>query len=97
MQSLRKILLLSPYDAMSHRFWRQGLTQFLTAEIANVEILNVTLPARYFSWRHRGNSLSLAFDKRLNNQFDLVIATSMTWPMSPMMRVTRSPVRFLLW
>ena len=26
-----------------------------------------------------------------------VIATSLSWPMSPMMRVTRSPVRFLLW
>jgi glycosyltransferase involved in cell wall biosynthesis len=78
MQSLRKILLLSPYDAMSHRFWRQGLTEYLTAQIENVEILNVTLPARYFSWRHRGNSLSLAFDERLNDKFDLLIATSVT-------------------
>lgn len=68
-----KILLLSPYDAKSHQYWRQGLER----EIDH-EFVVVTLPPRHFSWRFRGNSLTLAHDPRLNNNFDLIIATSMT-------------------
>ena len=39
----------------------------------------LSLPARYFSWRIRGNSLSWAFGERerLQQPYDLIIATSM--------------------
>ena len=69
-----KILLLSPYDAMSHQYWWQGLRDNLREHAFCV----VTLPPRFFSWRFRGNSLSFAFDERLKDGYDLVIATSMT-------------------
>jgi glycosyltransferase involved in cell wall biosynthesis len=68
------ILLLSPYDAASHRYWHQGLMHHLREQ----HITLVTLPPRYFSWRFRGNSLSLAFDPRLAGDWDLLLATSMT-------------------
>ena len=69
-----KILLLSPYDAMSHQYWWQGLRDNLKEHTFCV----VRLPPRFFSWRFRGNSLSFAFDERLKAGYDLVIATSMT-------------------
>ena len=69
-----RILLLSPYDAMSHQYWWRGLRENLQQHEFHV----VTLPARFFSWRFRGNSLSFAFDRRLKAGYDLVIATSMT-------------------
>jgi glycosyltransferase involved in cell wall biosynthesis len=72
-----KILLLSPYDAMSHQYWHQRLRSDLDVLFA-AEVVLVTLPARHFSWRFRGNSLTLAHDERLKAKFDLVIATSMT-------------------
>ena len=72
-----KILLLSPYDAMSHQYWHQRLSADLET-LFFADIVLVTLPARYFSWRFRGNSLTLAHDERLQGNYDLVIATSMT-------------------
>lgn len=71
-----KILLLSAYDAASHAYWRKGLVN----SFPEYEWTELTLPARYFSWRLRGNSLSWAFNERavLEQQYDLVIATSMT-------------------
>ncbi len=71
-----KALLLSPYDAVSHRYWRQRLLDVMVAE--SLETTVVTLPARYFSWRFRGNSLTLSQDERLSRKYDLIIATSMT-------------------
>ncbi len=70
----KRILLLSPYDAMSHRQWREGVVR----HVVDADFTVVTLPARYFAWRHRGNSLSLAHDPRLQQSFDLILATSMT-------------------
>lgn len=69
-----KILMLSPYDAASHRYWREGLV----ARFAAHDFTVVTLPPRHFSWRFRGNSLSLAHDQRVKGEFDLIVATSMT-------------------
>ena len=69
-----KILLISPYDALSHQYWRTCLA----ATFSDVELTTVVLPARYFNWRFRGNSLTLAHDERLQGSYDLVIATSMT-------------------
>lgn len=70
-----RILLLSAYDAASHRYWRQGLVQAFPEHEWTV----LALPARYFSWRVRGNSLSWAFSEAelLSRSYDLVIATSM--------------------
>ncbi len=70
-----RILLLSAYDAASHRYWREGLVKAFAEHQWTV----LTLPARYFSWRLRGNSLSWAFGERetLSQPYDLLIATSM--------------------
>ena len=73
---MHKILLLSAYDALSHRYWREGLATYLVAN--GMELHQVALPARYFAWRSRGNSLTFAFDDRLQQDFDLLIVTSMT-------------------
>lgn len=70
-----RILLLSAYDAVSHQYWRKGLVDALPEHDWTV----LALPARYFSWRIRGNSLSWAFGETdvLSQPYDLVIATSM--------------------
>ncbi len=70
-----KVLLLSAYDAESHRSWHQLLSTTFTEYQWTI----LTLPPRYFSWRMRGNSLSFAFQHRdvLEKDYDLLIATSM--------------------
>lgn len=70
-----KILLLSAYDAASHKRWRTGLVKHCPEH----EWTCLSLPARYFNWRVRGNSLSWAFSEReiLEQDYDLLIATSM--------------------
>ena len=70
------ILLLSPYDAVSHQYWRRQLTAGFPAHHFEV----VTLPARYFGWRVRGNAMTLADRLTVDQvaQADLVLATSMT-------------------
>lgn len=74
-QSPRRILLLSAYDAHSHRQWRETLTAMFPEYLWTCLIL----PPRNFSWRIRGNSLSWAFNHRdkLSDNYDLLIATSM--------------------
>ena len=70
-----RILLLSAYDAQSHRVWREQLV----AQFPQYDWTELVLPPRYFSWRIRGNSLTWAFDDAVKSKcFDLVIATSMT-------------------
>jgi glycosyltransferase involved in cell wall biosynthesis len=72
----RRILLLSAYDAGSHQQWRQILCDMFP----HYHWTCLSLPARHFSWRVRGNSLSWAFNHRreLTDNYDLVIATSLT-------------------
>ena len=71
-----KVLLLSAYDAHSHRRWRQGLV----AAFPDWDWTVLALPPRHFSWRVRGNSLSWAFGERhtLEQPYDVIVATSMT-------------------
>lgn len=71
-----KILLLSAYDAVSHQYWREGLVNALP----DYQWTVLTLPARFFAWRVRGNSLSWALSERekLIQPYDLIICTSMT-------------------
>ncbi len=93
-----RILLLSPYDAMSHQYWHQRLIADLQTRYS-AEVVLVTLPPRHFSWRVRGNSLTLSQDKRVQSHYDLVIATSMTdlsalKGMAPNLATTPSVVYF---
>ena len=70
-----RILLLSAYDAHSHRRWREGLA----GAFPDWDWTVLALPPRNFLWRVRGNSLSWAFGERerLVQTYDLVVATSM--------------------
>lgn len=71
-----KALLLSAYDAHSHGIWRENIK----AMFPDIEWVELLLPARYFPWRVRGNSLSWAFNHRdvLTDNYDLLLSTSMT-------------------
>lgn len=73
---MMNILLLSAYDAASHRMWREGLVRHLSEHEWTV----LTLPPRFFAWRSRGNALTWAFGERemLSREYDLLVATSMT-------------------
>lgn len=73
-----KILMLSPYDAVSHALWRHDLAEYLSEQRPQYGVTQVALPPRYFSWRFRGNSLSLSRHAALGQDYDLIIATSMT-------------------
>lgn len=70
-----RILLLSAYEAVSHRYWANTLM----AEVTEVEWTLLSLPARHFSWRIRGNPLSwwLKEQATLSQCYDVVLATSM--------------------
>jgi len=70
-----RILLLSAYDAASHRYWREGVVR----ELAEHNWTQLTLPARHYAWRVRGNALAWFSEQRavLNQQYDLIVATSM--------------------
>jgi glycosyltransferase involved in cell wall biosynthesis len=71
-----KILILSPYNAVSHNHLNRGLIKYLP----EIDFTLLTLEPRYFAWRSRGNSLSFAYEKRaeLEQSFDLIFATSIT-------------------
>ena len=71
-----RILLLSAYDAVSHQYWHNGLVD----NFPEFEWTVLSLPARFFSWRIRGNSLTWAYSERatLEQPYDLLITTSMT-------------------
>ena len=55
---MRRALLLSAYDAGSHRRWRRGVVEHAAA---GFDWHAEALPARHYAWRRRGNSLSWAF------------------------------------
>jgi glycosyltransferase involved in cell wall biosynthesis len=70
-----RILLLSAYDAMSHKMWRGRLLDMFPEHTWT----QLVLPPRHFNWRIRGNSLQWALNEKdlLNQDYDLLIATSM--------------------
>ncbi|OZG72254.1 glycosyltransferase [Hahella sp. CCB-MM4] len=72
---MARILLLSAYDIDSHRSWREGLVEHLGEHEWTV----LTLPARHFRWRIRGNPINWWMTRKddLSRSYDLVIATSM--------------------
>ena len=72
-----RILLLSAYDAASHRSWCDGLRQCFN----EYQFTTITMPARHFAWRIRGNPLFFAEQiKQYCTQgldWDLLLVTSM--------------------
>lgn len=70
-----RILLLSAYDAQSHKYWREGLV----AQFSEHHWTQLVLPGRHFSWRIRGNSMQWALGERatLDQHYNLIVATSM--------------------
>lgn len=70
-----KALLLSGYDAPSHQYWRETLVNGL----AEFEWTQISLPARHFSWRIRGNAFNFFSEYKavLEQRYDLLIVTSM--------------------
>lgn len=73
MADLKRILLLSGYDAGSHRRWREQLV----AALPEFQWHTLALPPRFFRWRIRGNPLSWLEDSLLQEPWDLIVATSM--------------------
>lgn len=68
-----RILLLSGYDAASHKRWRDQLTGMFS----DYHWHTLALPPRFFRWRIRGNPLTWLNEPALQERWDLVIATSM--------------------
>jgi len=68
-----RTLLLSAYDAASHRRWRE---QLMTA-LPDFQWQVLDLPARHFRWRIRGNALSWLAEPAMARAWDLLLATSM--------------------
>ena len=70
-----RALLLSGYDASSHRHWRE----IVSGGLPQWDWETYTLPPRHFSWRVRGNALYLAEEiaRSPNRQRELLLATSM--------------------
>lgn len=70
-----RVLLLSAYAAVSHRYWAQRLIDSLD----DLEWTLLELPPRHFRWRIRGNPLSwmLKENDTLSRDYDVVVATSM--------------------
>jgi glycosyltransferase involved in cell wall biosynthesis len=72
----KRVLLLSAYDAQSHRYWHQQLV----AQFSQHQWQVLTLKNRYFAWRMGGNALNFKalYDAKLKAGYDVLIATSMT-------------------
>ncbi|MGO2134429.1 tRNA-queuosine alpha-mannosyltransferase domain-containing protein [Marinobacter sp.] len=68
-----RLLLLSAYDAASHKRWREQLTTLLP----EYHWHTLALAPRYFQWRIRGNALSWLNEACFQDPWDLIIATSM--------------------
>ncbi|UTA49421.1 DUF3524 domain-containing protein [Simiduia sp. 21SJ11W-1] len=71
-----RCLLLSAYHAHSHAYWCDGVM----ANFPHIQWEQLTLPARYFNWRIRGNAISLLaqYPEQLSAPADAIVATSMT-------------------
>lgn len=71
-----RILLLSAYDAESHRYWHQNLSRHLD----DYEWHILSLKDHFFSWRMAANAINFKaqYDAQLNQHHDVLIATSMT-------------------
>jgi len=70
-----KGLILSAYDAGSHKYWRNGIEKGLP----DIDWTVLNLPARFFSWRIRGNPISFIsqYSEELAQKYDFMLVTSM--------------------
>lgn len=70
-----RVLLLSGYDAPSHKRWRESLA----AAFPGWSWTQLALPPRHFKWRMRGSGFVWAQTERqcLSRGYDLLLATSM--------------------
>jgi len=70
-----RVLLLSGYDAPSHKRWREGLV----AAFPDWSWTQLTLPPRHFKWRMRGSGFLWAQTEPqyLPREYDLLVAPSM--------------------
>lgn len=68
-----KILMLSAYDAGSHKRWREQLID----SQPDFEWHSLVLPPRFFRWRIRSNALSWLHAPELQQQWDGLVVTSM--------------------
>ncbi|WP_304098282.1 tRNA-queuosine alpha-mannosyltransferase domain-containing protein [Marinobacter antarcticus] len=68
-----RVLLLSAYDAGSHRNWREQLV--LSQPEFEWHVLS--LSPRFFRWRIRGNALTWLNEPLLKEHWDLLLVTSM--------------------
>jgi len=70
-----RVLLLSAYDALSHRYWREGLV----SHFDRVDWTVLSLAPRHFSYRVGANPLSFLslYQPQLSQHYDLIIATSL--------------------
>ncbi|MFT7373246.1 MAG: glycosyltransferase involved in cell wall biosynthesis [Oleiphilaceae bacterium] len=70
-----KGLILSAYDAGSHKYWRNGIEKGLS----DIDWTALNLPARFFSWRIRGNPISFIsqYSDELSQKYDFMLVTSM--------------------
>jgi len=71
-----RVLLLSAYDAESHRYWHQNLSKHLT----DFDWCIAGLKDHFFSWRMAANAINFKdrYDDQLSQPYDVLIATSMT-------------------
>lgn len=70
-----RILLLSAYDTLSHRHWRESLV----VQFPEFEWTTLYLAPRFFNFRVRSNPLSWIdqYSDQLQQAYDLVVATSL--------------------
>ncbi|MDO6440871.1 DUF3524 domain-containing protein [Marinobacter sp. 2_MG-2023] len=68
-----RILLLSAYDAGSHRRWREQVVH----SQPEFEWHVLSLSPRFFRWRIRGNALTWLNEPLLKEAWDLLLVTSM--------------------
>ncbi|WP_411746612.1 DUF3524 domain-containing protein [Reinekea sp.] len=71
---MRKGLLISGYHSISQASW----SDFIVNQVADISWSIIALPPRYFSWRMRGNPLSIGqlAPKHLDQNYDVLLATS---------------------
>ncbi|WP_447528782.1 tRNA-queuosine alpha-mannosyltransferase domain-containing protein [Vreelandella sp. TE19] len=69
-----RVLLLSAYEAVSHRYWADQLI----ARFDDLDWTRLSLAPRHFAWRIRGNPMSwwLKEHATLSKPYDVVLATS---------------------
>lgn len=71
-----RVLLLSAYDAISHRLWAQQCKSMLD----DLDWTSLVGPARHFAWSLRGRPLQWFLDAhsraRLQASYELIVATS---------------------